>query len=356
MALSKHCRHPRSEWRKCRCAWYWSGYVDGRRKYVNLGTHRRDEARRKAAEVEADRLNDRVVRGHRGALLEDVADRWLDHLAALGRRPQTLRAYRTAANAVLGYFGERTDVRRIDQRAFEDFERAVWASRRGAGPRAVLAGLTGILKQAKRDGLIAAVPQGSAERRSVPPNPHVRMTEAESDATIAALAPPHWRVLAEFVVLTGLRIGECLALRWEDLDAERGLIHVRRSAEQRGRLDAPTKTRTSARQFRLDPAVLDLLRGLDRRAERIFPYRYAAALSAINRAMDRAGTNRPQRAWHSLRHTNTALRGRAGQSIRDAAAELGHGAHFAMTAAYGWADETAEATKVSEVRQRHDAP
>jgi integrase len=356
VALSKHCRHPRDRWRRCGCSWYWDGRIEGRRQYRNLGTADRDEARRVAARIEADRLDGRIVPTRRNARLAEVAERWLDHLAALNRRPQTLRAYRTAANVVESYFGPDADVRRIDAAAVEKFERDAWASRRGNGPRALMAGLRGILQQAKRDHLIEVVPQGTGDRRSVPPNPDVRMSEAESDATIAELRPVHWRVLAEFIVLTGLRIGECLALRWDDLDAERGTLHVRANAEQRGDLRAPTKTRTSSRQFRLDPAAVALLAGLARDDRRIFPYRYAAALSALNRAMDRAGTNRPQRGWHSLRHTNTALRGRAGQSIRDAAAELGHGPHFAMTAAYGWADESAEATRVSEVRQRHDPP
>ena len=352
MAIAKHCRHPRDQWTRCRCAWHWDGYIDGRREYRNLGNVTREEARRRAAQIEADRLGGRAIPARRGARVEDVAERWLDHLAALGRRPQTLAAYRTAANVVIAFFGEDADVRRIDSAAFERFERAAWASRRGNGPRSVIAGLRGVLKQARRDGLIEVVPRGSDDVHNVPENPNVRMSEAESDATIAALSPEHWRVLAEFVVLTGLRIGECLALEWGDLDAERGRLHVRASAEQRGEVRAGTKTRTSIRQFRPDPAALDLLATIRRREVRVFPYPYAAALSAIRRAMKAAETYRPQRGWHSLRHTNTALRGRAGQSIRDAAAELGHGPNFAMTHSYGWADESAEATKVSEVRQR----
>lgn len=361
MAVSKHCRHPRSKWSRCACAWYWDGRIDGRRTYRNLGTSDRGEARRLAAQIEADRLGGRAVPTRKGAALSDVAERWLEHLTAHGRRPQTIRAYRTAANAVILYFGDVADVRRIDSSEVEKFETVIWREREGNGPRAVLAGLRGILKQAKRDKLIDVVPQGSGERREVAPNPNVRMTEAETEKTIAQLRAPtktgrprpqHWGDLADLVVLTGLRISEALALRWEDYDDERGLLSVEVNAEQRGRLDAPPKTRTSKRTFRIDPAAAELLTGIERRAPRIFPYRYAAAYRAINRAMDAAGTNADQRGWHSLRHTNTALRGRAGQSIRDAAAELGHGANFSMTHSYGWADETAEATKVSEVRQR----
>jgi integrase len=181
------------------------------------------------------------------------------------------------------------------------------------------------------------------------------MSLAETEATIAALRPEHWRDLAEVIVLTGLRIGEALALRWEDVDPAACRIRVAHSAEQRGRTDGPTKTPKSTRSLRVEPAVIDLILAQPRTQERVFPRRYAAALSAIRRAMKRAGTYRRDRGWHSLRHTNTALRNEAGQSIRDAAAALGHGAHFAQSMAYGWHAENREAPALSDLRQR-EAP
>lgn len=353
MALSKHCRHGRKQWGRCGCTWYWDGYIDGRRKYENLHTPNRDEARRLAARWEADRLGGAVKHARKGATVGEVADRWIEHVASLGRKPQTVRAYRTAANAVIAFYGETADVRRIDRAAVLRFERDAWAKRTGEGPRSVIAGLRGILKQAKREGLIDHVPEGEDEVRVVPPNPNVRMTDAETEATIRELRK-HWKHLGDFVVLTGLRIGECLALRWDDIDFERGIISVRANAEQWGNARATTKTAKSTRTFRPDPAALEAVKQITRRDERIWPFRYQSARNAIAGAMKRAGTYKPRRGWHSLRHTNTAMRGRAGQSMRDAAAELGHGSHFAQTAAYGWADESAEPTILSGLRHGTD--
>jgi integrase len=352
MALTKKCRHDRKRWSRCGCSWYWTGYIDGRREYRNLGPVK-TEARRLEAQIEADRLSGRARPVPRDSTLAAVAERWLDHLESIGRRPQTIRAYRTAANAVERYFGADSDVKRIDADAMVEFDASAHASRRGHGGQLLMQALRGILKQAHREHLIASIPTPPLERRSIAANANVRMSEAETVATVAALSPAiPWRDLGDFIVLTGLRISEALALRWADFDAKARTLSVEHSAEQRGAVDAPTKTAHSKRRIRLEDEVVALLERQERTDERIFPRRYAAASAAIRRAMKRAGTYRRDRGWHSLRHTNTALRDRAGQSIRQTAAELGHGPNFVMSASYGWATEAAEPAPVSKVRQR----
>ena len=355
MAITKKCRHPRAQWRRCSCSWYWDGYLDGRRKYVPLGPDR-DEAQRRAARWGGARLGGRPAPAPRDVTVVAVADRWLQHLESLGRRPQTLRAYRTSASAVAKYFGGSWDVRLIDAGEVAKFRTDAHASRRGHGGAHLMQALRGILNQAHREGHIGAVPQAPFERRTIPPNPNVLMTEAETDATIAALRPSHWQDMAEVVLLTGLRVSEALALRWVVLDPVARTLHVRHSAEQHGAVDAPTKTSRSTRRIRLEDEVVAILSRQPRSDDRIFPRQYGAANSAMRRALTRAGTYKRDRGWHSLRHTNAALRDRAGQSIRQAAAELGHGPNFTMTASYGWAAEAAEAPPISKVRQRHDQP
>ncbi len=54
---------------------------------------------------------------------------------------------------------------------------------------------------------------------------------------------------------TGLRIGECFALRWDDIDRAAQTLHVRRRI-YRGRIDTP-KTAGSARRVDLPQALVD---------------------------------------------------------------------------------------------------
>jgi hypothetical protein len=54
--------------------------------------------------------------------------------------------------------------------------------------------------------------------------------------------------------------------------------------------------------------------------------------------------------WHTLRNAHASLLDRAGVSLRDAAARMGHGPNFAMTLAYGVAVEAGDATALDVVR------
>jgi len=71
--------------------------------------------------------------------------------------------------------------------------------------------------------------------------------------------PPALFTLVVLGFATGCRHCELSALRWPDVDWERGLLHVRRS-HVRGRVSERTKTEGSRRKIFLPPPVLALLR------------------------------------------------------------------------------------------------
>jgi integrase len=65
-------------------------------------------------------------------------------------------------------------------------------------------------------------------------------TEAEISRILSAL-PIEYRLLFQLLALTGMRIGEALALRWVDVDVQRQSIYVHRSAWRACFMDS-TKT------------------------------------------------------------------------------------------------------------------
>jgi integrase len=96
------------------------------------------------------------------------------------------------------------------------------------------------------------VRSASVERRD--PDP---FTMVEIRAILGACTKPQHRALFQFAFATGLRTSELIALRWEDVDWEKRVVHVRR-AKVRGEIKT-TKTAAGRRTVDLfEPALTAL--------------------------------------------------------------------------------------------------
>src|SRR5207237_7886773 len=89
----------------------------------------------------------------------------------------------------------------------------------------------------------------------------------EEIARLLANCLPVYRDLVAAAIYTGMRLSELLGLTWDDVEFNRGLIHVRAQLS-RSHIGAPArrvapKTRAAARQIPLTPQLAGLLR--DRR-------------------------------------------------------------------------------------------
>ena len=109
-------------------------------------------------------------------------------------------------------------------------------------------------------------------RVSVPPMPS-RTGRGRARRIKEILAPDQVGVLLEgaerdarkgmyyaFPFLTGTRPSEQLALQWRDVDLHSGVIHVRRTVEQNGRLCEFTKTAAGMREIPIAPSLAEMLR------------------------------------------------------------------------------------------------
>lgn len=83
---------------------------------------------------------------------------------------------------------------------------------------------------------------------------------AEQVRSVLQNVPDDYRVLFLCVALTGLRVGELLALRWQNIDLEGARLFVSHNL-WRGRLVSP-KTERSVRTLHLPGILADLLRHL----------------------------------------------------------------------------------------------
>jgi integrase len=155
-----------------------------------------------------------------------------------------------------------------------------------------------------------------------------------------------------FMASTGVRRGECLALRWRDVDLDAARVSVRRSAgllkvkgEGQSITEGPTKTGkarvveldhgtvTVLKRHRAELASIDLRLAKDdalvfgtatgelRHPER-FSRRFTEAVAAARR--DLGEDTFPPIRLHDLRHTYASLLLAAGTPVKEVSERLGH--------------------------------
>jgi integrase len=200
------------------------------------------------------------------------------------------------------------------------------------------------LRDAKRDGLIArnvaedaapAQPRRDASERAFTPEQIIILDKA----IVGHQHEQLWRVL----LLTGLRVGEAAALRWSDVDLDKGRLTVRRSYRrtlsgpvisapktQKGRRTVPLgvagKAALQAQRLRVVEAQLKAPAWDD--LDLVFPnslgrpFRADKCLSEFKAVLRDAGL--PLRRLHDLRHTFATMLFASDVHPRVAQELLGH--------------------------------
>lgn len=133
---------------------------------------------------------------------------------------------------------------------------------------------------------------------------------------------------------TGLRQGELLALRWTDIDLERGELTVRHTLQRFTRELAPAKTERSHRTLRLPRQVAAALAAHRSRqtvvpvSGLVFTTQAGAALQSVNVTRDLqrhlARLGLPHQAFHDLRHAFATLMLEDGEDLGVVSRALGH--------------------------------
>jgi integrase len=122
-----------------------------------------------------------------------------------------------------------------------------------------------ILKQALARAvalqLVARNAAAAAQPPSAPRRERASWSAEQARAFLASLEGEHYGTALLVSLSTGLRRGEVLGLRWQDVDLEDGTLHVRQTLTSvRGQVYlGPPKTPTSIRDVPLYPAVVSAL-------------------------------------------------------------------------------------------------
>ena len=175
---------------------------------------------------------------------------------------------------------------------------------------------------------------------------HMQVYDADqAKILLEAVAGDRFEALYVLALTTGMREGELLALRWDDVKLDLGTLSVRATLQNLGghlALGEP-KTAQSRRQIRLTPRAVAALRQhhLRQAEERllmgpawhdqglVFPNRLGGLMDGLNflkqgyyRILEKAGL--PRIRFHDLRHTAATLLLRQGVNPKVVSEMLGH--------------------------------
>jgi integrase len=151
---------------------------------------------------------------------------------------------------------------------------------------------------------------------------------------LIAATPNRYRGLVAVSVLLGLRQGEALGLRWQDVDTREGIVHVRFQLSSRGELVEP-KTQAAKRDVPMPPSLAKMLAehrlASPHSGEDDYVFCTTAGTPHNPRNIDRRGlrpavaaAGLPHLRWHDLRHVAASLLIAEGASVGHVSRLLGH--------------------------------
>jgi integrase len=175
----------------------------------------------------------------------------------------------------------------------------------------------------------------------------------EYEYTRTVAADPMLRALLYLSTYTGMRRGEACGMRWQNVDLDKGILHIREARVMVGGQPAKAKpkTRRGRRTLRLDPDVIDALKAWRAEQNRmrlrygaaweddrgfVFthevwfakPVRYGVAVRPdwVSRKFRKfcRGAALPALRLHGLRHSYVTTAAEQGADARDISDSVGH--------------------------------
>ncbi len=262
----------------------------------------------------------------------EFEEEFLAYARANNRPSEVVSKEKALRVHIVPFFGTRK-LNEIDTRDIERFKAALKDKNlKPKSMRTYIGTLARMLRLAAKWKIIERAPEFENVRV---PLPEFRFFSHEESERLIQAADPEWRCMILTALRTGLRIGELLALRKEDVDLKAGRLVVRRSM-YRGQV-GPTKTGRN-REVPLGTAVLGALKAhWHLKGPLVFCKEDGQTLTdrecrrPLDRACRKAGL--PQVGWHVLRHSFASQLTMRGAPLKAVQELLGH-SQISMTQRY----------------------
>ena len=206
--------------------------------------------------------------------------------------------------------------------------------------------LRNIFGYAEQNDFLTKNPMDRVPAPKKPKKPVDALTKEEAALFLTKLEdrPLDFRCMMYILLTTGLRRGECVGLKWKDVDEKNSILHVERGVAYTSKTGIVVSTPKTARSIRVIPLVPTTLRLLlelkaQRREEHpktnlneafifhsdtdiFFPKDPNAVTRRVKRFMKNSGL--PDLSPHDLRHSCATLLLSQGADIKSVQEILGH--------------------------------
>jgi len=316
--------------------WQASLHIDGKRKTAYGKTRKEARDKLRALEKQVETSGALPTGGQR--TVNDLLEAWLENAPNL--KPSTIAKHRwfldTRVRPVIGEVRlERITPDRIQQ-LYTGLTSALTDKAHRLLHRAFSAGVMW--------GWLAANPCERVLKPAYKPQPRTLWSREELEVFLEETKGHTFHPLWVLLLATGCRLGEALALQWDDLDLDVGVMHICRTLH---RIDGEwvtgsPKAASSRRPIQLPDVAVEVLR---RQREQLAGWREAAAdqwedwglvfpgengrplyESTVGHSLKRVckSLNLPDVTPHGLRHMHASLLLDEGVPITAVSARLGH--------------------------------
>ena len=335
-----------------------------RRSETFRGTEAEAQVRLEQMLAEAKAQRNVVAQiGHGNILVSDWLKIWMDDVCRLTCKVSTQERYQSAIDLHLVPHVGHVRLSQLSPEHVRGWQRHLL--QQGLSARSVQLA-RGLLYQACEHAVslemihrnpVAAVKAPRVVKKEVMP------PEVQAVRDLLELAQREQHRLFVFIHLiahTGMRLGEALALRWENVNLDEGWL---KAVEQAARthhhgvfVDTP-KTSNAVRSIDLDELTIDVLRRHQAaqdgssNSELVFPHRDGGFMERTTIMRDlkqlgqRVGT--PDITWHQLRHFHASVALQRKQNVVTVSRRLGHSNPNITLGTYGhmlpgWQQEVAD--------------
>ena len=216
--------------------------------------------------------------------------------------------------------------------------------------------LHSILSQAVKEGILSRNPADAVERPRVEQVERQILTEEQARELVQVTTGTRHGMLIYLALMTGMREGELLGLKWSDVDWSKGQLHVQRQLQRTtgsGASLVPPKTKAGKRQIKLGQATLvRLAKHRQEQAQQkencaarweendlIFPNTIGKPMSWRNMYREYklilSQNGLPDISFHDLRHTSLSFLLDLGTPINTVQQRAGHSKASITTDTYG---------------------